>query len=414
MKSKKIKALIFSMSLILALSACSSKQTAKEEENTVLVAVETQKVKKGSIKNTFTASSKVESNEELSVVPKMAGIVKKSYVNLGDYVNKGDVLFTIDSSDIQMQINQANSGLNLAKANYKLTVNGSIDSQIQQLEANVENLKIQYNDLLKKLSDTKELYEAGAVAKQDLDNLQNNVDLMKLQLDTAQKNLSLTKDTIKNNTKEVSSATVEQAETGVATARHQLSNTVIRAELSGVISADNVVDGQMVSMQSPAFVISDMNSVKVKFQVSEDIINQIKKGSKVYITISSISDKPIESQISNISYVADKMTSLYPVEVKIDNSTNKIKPGMFANVRLVLSDKTNVLTLPLDAVMKKDGKDFVYTLDKDNVAHKQTVTTGVQDEAQIEIKSGLSDGMQVVVKGQQFIDDNSKVNVVNK
>ena len=79
MKSKKIKALIFSMSLILALSACSSKQAAKEEENTVLVAVETQKVKKGSIKNTFTASSKVESNEELSVVPKMAGIVKKSY-----------------------------------------------------------------------------------------------------------------------------------------------------------------------------------------------------------------------------------------------------------------------------------------------------------------------------------------------
>ena len=157
-----------------------------------------------------------------------------------------------------------------------------------------------------------------------------------------------------------------------------------------------------------------MKSVKVKFQVSEDIINQIKKGSKVYVTISSISDKPIESQISNISYVADKMTSLYPVEVKIDNSTNKIKPGMFANVRLVLSDKTNVLTLPLDAVMKKDGKDFVYTLDKDNVAHKQAVTTGVQDESQIEIKSGLSDGMQVVVKGQQFIDDNSKVNVVNK
>ena len=102
MKSKKIKALIFSMSLILALSACSSKQAAKEEENTVLVAVETQKVKKGSIKNTFTASSKVESNKELSVVPKMAGIVKKSYANLGDYVNKGDVLFTIDSSDIQM------------------------------------------------------------------------------------------------------------------------------------------------------------------------------------------------------------------------------------------------------------------------------------------------------------------------
>ena len=87
---------------------------------------------------------------------------------------------------------------------------------------------------------------------------------------------------------------------------------------------------------------------------------------------------------------------------------------MFANVRLVLSDKTNVLTLPLDAVMKKDGKDFVYTLDKDNVAHKQVVTTGVQDESQIEIKNGLSDGMQVVVKGQQFIDDNSKVNVVNK
>ena len=157
-----------------------------------------------------------------------------------------------------------------------------------------------------------------------------------------------------------------------------------------------------------------MNSVKVKFQVSEDIINQIKKGSTVYITIASVSDKPIESQISNISYVADKMTSLYPVEVKIDNSNHKIKPGMFANVRLVLSDKTNVLTLPLDAVMKKDGKNFVYTLDKDSVAHKQVVTTGVQDETQIEIKTGLSDGTQVVVKGQQFIDDNSKVNVVNK
>lgn len=414
MKTKKIKTLIFSISLILILSSCSSHQLSNNEENTVLIAVETQKVKKGSIKNVFTATSKVESNKELSVVPKMAGIVEKSYFNLGEFVNKGDVLFTIDSSDIQMQINQANSGLNLAKANYNLTVDGSINSQIQQLEANVENLKIQYNDLLKKLSDAKELYESEAIAKQEVDNLQNNVDLMKIQLDSAQKSLTLTRDTIKNKTKEVSSANIQQAESGLETAKHQLSNTVIKAELSGVISVDNVVDGQMISNQSPAFVISDMESVKVKFQVSEDIINHIQKGSLVYVTIGSISDEPFKSNISNISYVADKMTSLYPVEVKIDNSNHKIKPGMFANISLVLSDKTDVLCLPLDTVLIKDGKSYVYTIDSNDIVHKQIVSTGMQDENQIEIKQGLSEGIQVVVKGQQFIDDNSKVNVVNK
>lgn len=409
------KKLAFIMSLLLlssSIAACNSNQKETTQENKVLLSVETQSVKSGNIESSITVSSKIEPNKELNVIPKMAGIVQSVNYSLGDRVSQGATLFKIDDSDINVQVNQAKAALNVAQANYDMATNATTVNQIQQVEASVSNLQLQYDDVLEKLADMQELYAEGAIAKSDVDTLQNNADALKLQLETAQKSLDIMKNNVAVGTKNVSQAGVEQAKAGVQTAQHQLTNTVITAGMSGIITTNNVVKGQMVSMQSPSMVISDIDTVKLKFQVSENAINNINAGSKIYVTIDAISDKPFVSSVTKVAQVADKQTSLYPVEVSLSNPYHKIKPGMFASVKIVTSNKSGIITLPIDTVIQKEDETFVYIVDDKNIVHKTKVILGVQNDKDIEITSGLSQGMNVVVKGQDFISDKSEVNIV--
>ena len=400
------------MIMILSLSACNKSQ--KEEQKTVLISVEAETVKNKDINEYINISSKIEAINEITVIPKISGTVKDVNVNLGDYVKKGDILFTIDDKDIRLQLEQAQASLNSAKANYNLSVEGNIQSQIEQLTSNVKSLEIQYEDVMSNLEKMQELYQAGAIAENELDKLKTNADTLSLQLETAKKTLEITKNDIYAGTKEVASSTVQNAQTGVNIIQNQLEHTILRAEMDGTISNINISKAQRVSPQNLAMTISDIDKTKLSFQVSENAIEKIKKGSKAYISIKALSDTPLQAQVSNISEVADSKSLLYPVEVIIDNKEQKIKPGMFATVKLILNSKQNTISLPLNAVLYKNKEYFVYVIDKDNIVHKKVVQTGISNDEEIEIVSGLSLGMRVVTKGQDFITDGLEVNVVGE
>jgi multidrug efflux pump subunit AcrA (membrane-fusion protein) len=389
----------------------STLEAGNMQGESVTISVETKEIRPETIEQYINISSKVMASNEVFVIPKVSGTVKKVHVNLGDKVKAGDILFEIDDTNLRFQVEQATASLASAQASYDMNANASLENQVIQLQANVDSLEIQYNDLIKDLENNKKLYEIGAVSKQQLDTLQSSADKLKLQLDTTKENLRLTKEKIVDATKKSLQATVEQAQTALSIAQTQLGYSKVRAEIDGVISACNVTTGSTVSVQSQAMTIVNTDKLKFSFNISDDYINKISVGSKAYIAISAASETPYEGTITYISPAANSATMLYPVEIHIDNKDDIIKPGMFASIKLVADKRENIVSVPLNAVLEKSNEKFVYIVDKNNIAHKRIVETGIKNDESIEITSGVKNGEKVVVKGQGFLSDGSNVNV---
>ena len=424
---KKLIAISILTAISLSCSACGAKpdMAATGSEAVTAIAVNISTIEPLTIEQYVTVSSKVSSENEVSVIPKVSGTVKEVYVSLGDEVKAGDVLFEIDDTDARLSVqqaqaslNSAQAGLESAQANYEANVGGSMEVQIQQLESSVETYQIQYNDLLKTLEQYQQLYEAGSISKQTLDDMQSSVDKAKLQLDTTKNELELQKNQIAEETKKSSQATVNQSEASVAqaqvsleSAQQNLENTKVRAEIDGTIGSLNISKGSTVSTQTEAMTITSLDQIKVSFSVSEDVINRISTGSTVYVTLSAISDEPYETVISNISPTADSQTKLYTVEAYLPNDNHEIKPGMFASIRLVLDQKEDTISVPLNTVIETGGEKYVFVVDENNIAHKTIVETGIKNDESIEITSGLNMGDVVVTTGQDFLSDGSTVSI---
>lgn len=411
---KYVFLVVIAIMIVTALSVYGNKKDAKKgnmEDEKIAISVEVKKIVPETIEQYINVSSKVMANNEVSVVPKISGTVKKVYVSLGDTVKAGDILFEIDDTEWRLKAEQAEASLASAEANYEKSIGGSLENEISQLQSTVNTYEIQYKDLLKELENTKTLYERGAVSKQELDDLQSSVNKAKLQLDTARENLKLTQEKIAKETEKSGKASVLQAQAELETARTQLGYTKVKAEIDGIISACDITEGSTVTTQSAAMKIANMDKVKLSFNISDDAINKVSVGSKAYITISAASDTPYEGTVTNISPAADSQTMLYPVEIYIDNVDHRIKPGMFASVNLVLNKKENTISVPLNAVIEKNNEKYVYIVDDNNIAHKKIVETGIRNDTSIEILSGVKTGDLVVIKGQDFISDGSTVNI---
>lgn len=387
------------------------KEAANMQGAAVSISVETQEIRPEVIEQYVNVSSRVKANNEVSVMPKVGGTVKKVYVNLGDTVKAGDILFEIDDTSLRLAAEQAAASLSAAQASYDMNIGANLENQVNQLQSAVDSYEIQYKDLSRDLEIAKVLYENGAKSKRELDTLQSSVDKLKLQLDTAKENLRLTKESTVEGTKKSAQAALQQAQLALKNAQTQLGYTKVKAEIDGVISSCNVTVGSTASVQSPAMKIVNTDKLKFSFNISDDYINKVSAGTKAYITVSAASDTPYEGTVTYISPAADSTTMLYPVEIYIENTDSSIKPGMFASLKLIIDKKENTVAVPLNAVLEKGGDKFVYTVDENNIAYKKIVETGIKNDEKIEITSGVKNGEKVVVKGQSFLTDGSTVNV---
>lgn len=422
-KRKRAVALL-AVGLMLAFAGCGSQEPQQTQE--LGVAVEVQEATVGVMESYVRASSKVTAGNEISVVPKTTGKVKSVNVKVGDKVTKGQVLFTMDTSDLESQrkqaqagVDQAKAAVDAAKANYQTNVEGTLKNQLNQLKSAMDTAKLQADAAAQTLAESQKLYEAGQITKQQLAEAQAKAQSANAQYEAAKESYQVTKDKIYGGTASASQAGIAQAQAGLDAANAQLqavedtiASASVKAEISGTISSCNITAGAMASQTNPAMTIVGLEQAKFTFQVSDKVINQVQVGNKAYIQVDGAGDAVLEGTVSMVSPAANAQTLLYPVEIVVDNPEQNMKPGMFASVKMVTSQKEGVISLPLDAVMEKEGETFVYVVGEDSHAQKVVVTTGIQNDTQVEITGGLEAGAQVVVKGQDYLADGSLVQPV--
>lgn len=364
---------ILVLGLALTSAGCSAQAATEVVEEESYIPVEVQSAEAKTLVETAIFSGKVLSDHEVSVIPKMPGKVSAIAVKVGDKVQAGQVLFSMDTSDLQSSIDSATIGVRSAEINYQMTKD-NVDTAKENLERQ------------------KALYEAGAISKVQLEGTES-------QVASAEKSLELVE------------IQVEQAKNGLAQAQKAIADMTVTAPVSGTISALNVVQGQMASQAMAAVTITQLNSLYVSLSVPENIVNTLKVGQEATVIINSAGEKEIKGTLTSLAPAAHVQTSLYPVKVTIDNPENRVKPGMFAKVEIPIQTKENVLAINSEAVVLKNGQYVVFVVEEERAVAKEVVS-GLDTGAEVEILEGLQAGEQVIVKGQTLVEHGIKVKVV--
>ena len=242
-------------------------------------------------------------------------------------------------------------------------------SNLQQLKLQVENQKIEFNR-------TSQLYQVGGASKAEYDNAKLQLDVLSTQL------------------------------------KQLMQNTQLTAPISGVVTARNYDSGDMYNQGQPVLTIEQTNPVKVMVNISEVYYKQVFKGMPVDIELDAYEGETFYGKVTIVYPTVDQSTHTFPVEVTINNSSQKVRPGMFARATVNFGDKNHVL-VPDEALVKQIGAGdrYVYVYKGGKVSYNK-VELGKHIGTKYEILSGVNPGDDVVIAGQSRLANGKEVEVV--
>jgi len=245
-------------------------------------------------------SGTVISDNQKMITSRFMGFIKNMKVAEGDMVKKGQVLYEIDSKEIEAAVKQ-------------------VDLAISQARLALQMNENQLNNVLINLDRNKRLYDKGMISKYDLENLE-----------LAAKNM---KDMVKIAEKQVA-----QAEAQKEAVLNQYKYLKIKAPNDGVIVAKRMSEGDMQIPGMPSLVITDLKHLKVLTEISESNLKYIKIGKKVKVLIPSINLKT-DGNITAIIPASNPMTHKFKIKVTFDKKDAFVFPGMYAKIIIPTEDK---------------------------------------------------------------------------
>ncbi|MEC0183520.1 efflux RND transporter periplasmic adaptor subunit [Paenibacillus peoriae] len=446
--NKKSALIATTLLLSVALAGCGGGEApAASPAAQKAIPIQVAKVAKGSLADSTGIVGSFAPKDTAQVSPKISGKIQNINLTIGQKVNKGDVLFTIDQKDIRDSIKQSQESYQVALANLKQAESGASQS-VQQGESSVDQAKsalVQQDNAITQaqnalvdaqnsvrdtqstLTRNQQLFSAGAVSQSDLEQsqiahrkAQTALENAQLALHNAQTSKESAQTTYSNAQKslrlaqqktgiDVARASVNQSKAALDTARSQLVDAVVRAPMSGTISAVTGTTGQMVSSQSAVATIANTNPILAKVNVSEGDLLKLNVGSTVTVGIDSLG-KRIEAKVTAVNPVMDNDLKAYPVEISVPNPSGEFKSGMVVNVYMKTEAAHNILVTQ-DAITEQAGKKYAYVVEG-STAKRVEVQTGEESAKQIEVTKGLTEGQTIAVKGISLLTDGAKVNIV--
>lgn len=410
---KRILSVIMIAALGLTLlTGCSDNTKTTEAPEVQAVAVSVQEIQKTNIENLRTIVGKTQPVQEVSVFAKMPGTVTQVNAEVGQMVNKGDLLFSVEDEDIRLQVQQAQAGLNSARANLARSSGGSVELQLAQLKSSLLQAELMFKDAQTALDSAKILFDAGAISKFELDSTETRFVTAQAQYETAKKAVELTESTINKENTAVASAQVQQAQASYELAKNQLDHARVTAPISGIVSVRNATKGELISGAVPAFTLVDLSKVVVEISVMQELVNTLTTGETVELEIEAAGAGAYSGTVTAISPNADPRTQAYLIKIEVANADGRIKGGMLATVNLKTDARAEALVVPMDAVLDDNGKSIVYVVEGD-MAVRREVTPGLSNGELVEISGEIAEGEKVIIKGQNYLQDKSKITVID-
>ena len=340
--------ILFTIAFLI--SSCGAKKPPEKTEEEVII-VRTQPVSSENYAATLDYSGLMASTSEAKLSFKIAGIISKIYVKEGDHVSKGQLLATLNKTEINAQVQQASAGLEKAKRDV-----GRI----------------------------KNLYEDTVATLEQYQNVQTQLSVANEAMHIAQFNRQY--------------AEIHASDNG--TVVKKLMN---EGELASVGSPVLLLNGTAGS------------DWVIRFGVPDKEWATLKKGDVATVDVDAYPATEFKGVITKIAQAADPISGTYEVEVKVLPEGKKFAPGLFANIHIKTNAPQNVTMIPVEALAEGDGKKgYVYTLntDKKTVARHE-VKIAFIDADKVAISSGLEGISEVITDGVSYLTENAKVKTPN-
>ncbi len=187
----------------------------------------------------------------------------------------------------------------------------------------------------------------------------------------------------------------------------------ISSPLDGVITRYLVDQGAYVMISNPVLEIADISKIKVVVFVTELNLPKINIGTPARFRIDAYPNEIFNGRVNRISESLNNVSHAAQVEIYSQNPLQKIKPGMFARVEIILETRKNVLVVPEESVIENNGNSFVYIV-KEGKANKNFIKIGLRQNNLVEIDNSIKLGEKIVIVGWHNLSDKSQVEIVEQ
>ena len=369
-------------------------KTAKNARNDAKAAYETLRDQTSSYKSIQSLTIKItEQNKDLLAAMQVNG-------NVGDTAEvKGDGADYVNSLAEIANLGEAESGMDSTARKNVLAMKQFVDNggDLESLtDANVDAAKAGYD----------QAQIAFDQVDSQLSQLETQRDSLKAQKETAEGTLDITQGETYNETVASLQAGLAQAQVGLDSAAYQQSLYTLTAPISGTVESVGLTKNGMASASSIAFTISNKNTMQVTFYVTEDVRDEFTAGQAVTVSRGS---STYGGTITEIGNAVDMQKGLFEVKATIYDMPD-LASGVTASITTTCHSAKDVIVIPCDAVYYENGDAYVFVA-RDGTAVKTPVETGIYDDQNIAITSGLIEGQQVITTWSANLIDGCAITV---
>ena len=348
---------------------------------------------RGDLSHVLTLAGQFQPYQVVDVHPKVSGYMRHINVDIGDIVQQGQTLATLEVPELKAQLQQTVFQVEQSKEEMSRA-----QHEINRAEAQDTALHEEY-ERLKQAAEG----HPGLIAQQELDNAQAADLSAEAQIDAAKSAMAAARE-------HMGSA---QADNQRVQALHDYTNVI--APISGVVIWRYADTGALIqggtnsnSQNLPIVRLAQNSLLRLRIPVPEDDVRYVHEGDELQVRVDAV-ERSLTGRIVRFTREVDFATRTMETEVDVDNRDLSIAPGMYANTLLRLAHVENVVTIPVEALVIKGRDRIVYVLDDTNHVHIRTVQAGMEGSKLAEIKSGLQPGERVILGGQERYQEGEEV-----
>jgi len=388
----------------------------------------TAKLEQGELAVAVAETGTIEPLTKVEIKSRVAGQVSQLLVDVGDRVEKGQLLIQLDRTDMERERARSAADRDMVKARLEMLEAGSRPEEIQEARAQLEQAKSAFTRAEAEHRRSQAALKAETITLRDAETARNDHDVARAQQAAAKARLARLTAGARAEELMEARAQLSKAEVALSAADDQLSYASIRSPMAGTVIRRGIEVGEMVSPGVSAtaqgtsmLTVADLDRLILKSSLNQIDIGKVRKGLTVEVRVDSAPGKVFVGTIHKVAPAAEASQNsqdglqTFPIETILKGETggrtDLLKPGMSADLDIRVTTKPNALFLPVEAVVRGKGDEGTVTLPaagKDGKTETRKVKLGLTNDHQIEIVEGLSKGDTVLIKPASSADNAAK------
>lgn len=383
----------------------------KEAAPEILVTVQAEHPEQGPIAEHITADAVLAPLAQAAIAPKISAPVRKFYVQRGSRVKEGELLATLENSDLAAAALDNKGSYMAAEAAFATATKAQVPEDTQKAESDVAQTKANLDLNLSIVKSRKQLFAEGAIPGRDLDTAQAALVAAQAAYDAAAKHLESVRSVSREAALKSAQGQLTSAEGKYKGANAQVGYSEIRSPIDGVVTDRSLFAGETAAAGAPLLTVMDTSSLLAKTHIAQSLAQRMKLGDEAAVQVPGEA-QPVTAKVTLISPALDPGSTTVEVWLKIENKSGALKVGTPVKVSITGRTEAKAWKIPLASVLTaQDGGKSVMVVGGDGAAHRKPVTLGLQDAEDVQVTGGLSATDMVISGGAYGLDDGVKVKV---